>query len=75
MIKRNSKYEIIKHCVRSLPYQISITPTSLQSYDRGIRCLLYIKILDAKVFKTVKASDEVYLDYDRKNRLIGVEII
>ena len=74
-MKRDKKYRIIKKGSKSLPYKISITPTAWDSYDRGKRCLFYIKILDSKITNTKKVDDVVYLDYDVKGRLVGVEII
>ena len=75
-MKRDKKYKILKKSSKvNLPYQISITPTPFDSYDRGKRCLFYIKILDSKITKTEKVAEQVYLDYDIQNRLVGVEII
>ena len=76
-MKRDKQYKWIKKFGKeknTIPYEISITPTNLQSYDRGNRCLIYIKILEAKITRTVRADHSVYLDYDAKNRLVGVEI-
>ena len=73
---RDKKYKILKKSARgNLPYEISITPTPFDSYDRGKRCLFYIKILDSKITNTKKVDGLVYLDYDKQGRLVGVEII
>lgn len=76
-MKRDKKYNFIKKyaCSKNFPYQISITPTSMSSYDRGQMCLFYIHILKTKIKRTEKVNDQVYLDFDKKNRLVGVEII
>jgi hypothetical protein len=66
---------IKKHSKQSQPYRLSITPTIMQSYNRGYVCLFYLKIMEGKIAKTEKAADRVYLDFDKQGRLLGVEII
>jgi hypothetical protein len=74
---RDKKHRWIKKyaCGKNLPYQISISPASMSSYDRGQMCLFYIRLLKTKIETTEKVADQVYLDFDKKNRLVGVEII
>jgi len=64
-----------QHCKESQPYKLSITPTIMQYFNRGYVCLFYLRIMDGKVAKTKQVEDRIYCDYDKKGRLLGVEII
>lgn len=76
MRKLDEKHEWLKKtCDKNEPYEISITPTNIQSYGRGEVCLFYIKIMEGKITKTEKVADRVYCDFNRRGQLLGVEII
>lgn len=75
-MRLNKKHTWIKkHCKESQAYKLSITPTSIQSYNRGYVCLFYLRIMEGKIVKTKQVDDHIYCDYDKKGRLLGVEII
>ena len=38
-------------------------------------CVLYIKISDDKVHKTKEILPEVFVDYNAKNQVIGIDVV
>lgn len=56
------------------PIKISITPLPLR-YKGRPTTLIYVKFNDHKVKKTERVGDRVFIDFDNRNKLVGVEII
>jgi len=78
MVKRKSKNSLIKLCRKygkSKPIEISIEPTSLSFQGKG-KTLIYVKLSNHKVFKTKEIKqNELYVDFDRKDEIVGIEIL
>ncbi len=72
--KYHSKYaRFVKKYKSQIGKQISITCES----PRGMnKTLMYIKLTDHKIKETRKISNnEIFIDYDRIGRVVGIEII
>lgn len=64
------KYKNPKHAIRITSSHNCVHPYGEPSFP-----LTYIQLNNHKIKHTKKISDRVYIDFDRRNQVVGVEII
>ncbi len=75
---RNKLVTMLERFGCNKPIEISFQSfgATLGGKNRTTRILIYIKLLNHKVYKTVEIkASELYIDYDRKGEIVGIEII
>jgi len=78
MKKTNAVRAFLKRRSRAIKNNsITITSshTNVHAYGEPQRPLTYIKLSDHKIKYTKKISDRVYIDFDRRNQVVGLEVI
>ena len=76
---RNKLVTVLKRYGTNKP--ISITLESFRGVTIGgksnrTKILMYIKLLNHKVYRTEEIKqNELYIDYDRRGEIVGIEII
>ena len=75
---KNPLVTMLKRYGTNKPISITLESfgATIGGKGRRTRILIYIKLLNHKVYRTKEIKqNELYIDYDRKGEIIGIEII